>query len=103
MAMMRALKNHKSIVGVVLAAVVGGLGYRRYKQVKIGDRVTVSVGGSSPLLQLGVQMGTTVEAIVRGLDKTSASVSPVLGGVAAPMAVTVQLSDVVANLTPRLV
>ena len=100
--MMRALRNHKTVVGALVVALVGGLGFRRYKQVKVGDHVTVSVGGSSPMIQLGVQMGTTVEAIVRTLDKTTASVSPVLGGVAAPMAVTVKLSDVVANLTPRL-
>ncbi len=99
---MRMLKNVKpgAIVGALVAAAAAGLGYRRYKQVKVGDRVQVR---TSAMQQLGIPAGTTVESIVHSLGPaTAASVSPIIAGVAAPMAVSIDQSEIIANLTPRL-
>jgi hypothetical protein len=99
--MQRMLMRNKGLVGAAVAAIVALLGYRRYKSVKVGDRVQVK---TAQMQSLGVPAGTTVEAIVASLGPgTAAGVSPIIAGVQSPMSVPIQQSDIVANLTPRLV
>lgn len=88
------------VVGALVAVVASVLGYRRYRSVKVGDRVNVS---SIELQQLGVPAGQKIEAkVVTVGPGDSVGVAPILGGVQAPMSVPVRLSEV-ENLTPRLI